>query len=88
MPPEEALREFSVWYGHIPIGGPNHLHEPFHEYAQWLKAHHLSHTRERLEDWIRHEYRSDDPIAAKVPKLTPGPRYGLSAGETGWQRRR
>jgi len=77
--PEQAIRAFSLGYGHVPIGGPEHLHEPFHEYNAWLKVHRLPHTLARLRSWVEHEYRADDP-AINVPPLPPGPRVRVSAG--------
>jgi protein tyrosine phosphatase (PTP) superfamily phosphohydrolase (DUF442 family) len=71
--PEQAVRAFSLGYGHVPIGGPEHLHEPFLEYAAWLKAHRLSHDSDRFRAWLVHEYRADDPPQA-LPPLRNGPR--------------
>jgi protein tyrosine phosphatase (PTP) superfamily phosphohydrolase (DUF442 family) len=71
--PERALRAFSLEHGHIPLGGPEHLHEPIDEYAAWLAARELPHTPERFRDWVKTSYepaeRSPDP-----PRLQPGPR--------------
>jgi hypothetical protein len=72
-PPGRALRAFSIGYGHVPIGGPEHLHEPFLEYAGWLKARRLPHTPDRFRDWVAHDYRADDPPRA-LPPLRTGPR--------------
>ncbi len=73
MPPEQAEGAFTLDHGHVPIGGPEHLHEPLNEYAAWLATHGLSHSPERFRDWIREEYQSpgghDSP-----PPLKPGPR--------------
>jgi protein-tyrosine phosphatase len=76
--PEQALRSFSLEYGHVPIGGPEHLHEPFLEYAEWLKMHELPHTPERFRAWLARDYRADDP-ARDLPPLRIGPRERSSA---------
>jgi hypothetical protein len=73
VPPEQAMQAFSVAHGHFPIGGPEHLHEPFVEYAAWLKERGLGHTPERLRSWIEHDYRADDPVPEMITVL-PGPR--------------
>jgi hypothetical protein len=72
-PPDQALRAFSLHYGHVPIGGPEHLHEPLEEYRAWLDARHLVHRPEHLRAWIANVYVSDDPNR-EVPVLQPGPR--------------
>jgi protein tyrosine/serine phosphatase len=56
-PPERALRSFSLEYGHVPIGGPEHLHEPLDEYAAWLKRQNLPHTPARFRAWVENEYQ-------------------------------
>ena len=75
--PQEALGAFSVLHGHVPIGGPQRLHEPFEEYAAWLRDRHLIHSPDQLRSWVEREYRADD-TAAVVPPIEPGPRLGLS----------
>jgi hypothetical protein len=72
-PPEAALSAFSIDYGHIPILGTEHLHEPLDEYAAWLKTNRLPHTPERFRDWVRHDYRAED-LRADPPPLELGPR--------------
>ena len=72
-PPERALEEFSIRYGHIPLYGPERLHEPLEEYGSWLKANRLGHTPARLREWVAQDYRADDSHA-EFPVLTPGPR--------------
>ena len=37
-PPGWAVRGFTLKHGHVPLFGPEHLHEPFREYEAWLKA--------------------------------------------------
>ncbi len=72
-PPERALRAFSIRHGHVPIWGPERLHEPFVEYDAWLKGRHLPHTPDRFRDWVMHNYRAEDP-ATEISPLRPGPR--------------
>jgi hypothetical protein len=73
VPPEQALGAFSLQYGHIPLFGPEHLHEPLEEYAAWLKAGGRAHTSARLRLWVEQLY---EPASAgsEVPVLQPGPR--------------
>jgi protein tyrosine/serine phosphatase len=73
IPPERAEDAFSLYYGHVPVLGTRHLHEPFREYAEFLESHQLTHTRDRFRDWVAHEYRADDALAEVVP-ISPGPR--------------
>ncbi|MBX6316766.1 MAG: tyrosine-protein phosphatase [Isosphaeraceae bacterium] len=86
VPPARALRAFSIAYGHVPIGGPEHLHEPFLEYDAWLQARRLPHTPERFLDWVRHEYRAQDPLTP-IPRLRSGPRYLVSEERSSRERR-
>jgi len=72
-PPERALRAFSVRHGHIPLWGTERLHEPFVEYDAWLEGRRLPHTPARFRDWVRNDYRADDP-AVEIRPLRPGPR--------------
>lgn len=78
VPPDKAESAFDINYGHVPLFGPERLHEPFREYAAWLAAHGLNHTPDRLLDWVRHDYRADDPLAAIEP-ARPGPRVRRQA---------
>ena len=73
-PPERAEQAFSLSFGHVAIGGPQHLHEPFDEYAAWLSRQRLKHSPERLRDWIKQEYQADDP-QVDPPPIEPGPRH-------------
>jgi protein tyrosine phosphatase (PTP) superfamily phosphohydrolase (DUF442 family) len=72
-PPAKAMEGFSLAHGHVPLLGPEHLHEPINEYAAWLEKGHLDHTPARFVDWLKHEYRSDDALVAIDP-VRPGPR--------------
>jgi protein tyrosine phosphatase (PTP) superfamily phosphohydrolase (DUF442 family) len=71
--PERAERAFSIEFGHIPLGGTEHLHEPLDEYARWLKSHGLPHTPERFRDWVKNDYQSADP-PSDPPAYPTGPR--------------
>ena len=82
VPPERAEDAFSLYYGHVPLLGTRHLHEPFREYADWLRSRQLAHTPERFRDWVAHDYRADDPLVELVP-LPAGPRPPRSARLTG-----
>jgi len=72
-PPEEATGAFTVFHGHVPIAGTQRLHEPFEEYAAWLKEEALPHSPERFRDWVRDRYVSEDS-PTDPPPLTAGPR--------------
>jgi protein tyrosine phosphatase (PTP) superfamily phosphohydrolase (DUF442 family) len=80
--PERAEDAFSLYYGHVPLFGTRHLHEPFREYAAWLRSHEMTHTPERLWNWVAHEYRADDAFVEVVP-LPTGPRLRRAARLTG-----
>ncbi len=71
--PEGAEHAFSIEFGHIPLGGPEHLHEPLDEYAAWLTGRGLSHTPERFRDWVKNDYEPGGD-RADPPPLEPGPR--------------
>ncbi len=78
-PPEQAMGAFSLRYGHIPLFGPEHLHEPLQEYGAWLKARGEGHTPARLRFWVEQHYRSGD-ARRDVPRLQPGPRRQAPKG--------
>ena len=82
IPPERAEAAFSLYYGHVPAFGTRHLHEPFREYAAWLRSHQITHTPERLRDWVAHDYRADDPLVDLIP-LPTGPRPPRAARLSG-----
>jgi protein tyrosine phosphatase (PTP) superfamily phosphohydrolase (DUF442 family) len=71
--PERAENAFSLYYGHVPLLGTRHLHEPLREYADWLRTCQIDHTSERFKEWVAHDYRADDPLVEVVP-IEPGPR--------------
>jgi len=78
LPPEEAVGSFTPYHGHVPLFGPQHLHEPIDEYAAWLKQSGLAHAPERFRAWARNEYRADDPSIDPRP-IRPGPRASFQA---------
>jgi len=71
--PDEAERAFSLEFGHVPLFGPEHLHEPLREYGRWLKERGLGHEPGRFRDWVKNEYEAADP-KVDPPLLQPGPR--------------
>ena len=71
--PAAAEAAFSVYYGHVPLLGTRHLHEPLHEYAAYLARQHLPHTAARFRAWVEHDYRADDPTGPVEP-IAAGPR--------------
>ena len=75
-PPLEAARAFTLIHSHVPLFGPEHLHEPLEEYAAWLDSRKLPHTPQRFRDWVKNDYASGDPHI-DPPPLAPGPRKPL-----------
>ena len=69
-PPEKALAAFTIYHSHVPIFGPERLHEPIDEYAAWLTNHGLPHTPERFRNWVLNTYESDDP-SVEPPPVAP-----------------
>ncbi len=72
-PPETALNSFSIEFGHIPLFGTEHLHEPLQEYAAWLKSSGKTHSADLFRTWVRNEYVAPDPPADPA-LIRPGPR--------------
>lgn len=72
-PPEKALGEFSLSYGHVPLFGPQKLHEPINEYAVWLRDQDRSHEPQVFRGWLEKDYQSGD-LFTDWPLVTPGPR--------------
>jgi hypothetical protein len=71
--PDQALAQFSLAYAHVPLFGPQHLHEPIDEYRVWLRERSLDHSPRRFLDWVKYMYRDDKPGPEMRP-LQPGPR--------------
>jgi hypothetical protein len=65
-PPDRARRAFSLGFGHVPIAGTEHLHEPLDEYAAWLKERGLPHTPRRFHSWVENVYQSTDDSAGRL----------------------
>lgn len=84
-PPEAAIKAFSITHSHIALGGPEHLHEPFLEYASWLKSRHLTHSADRFRHWLRDEYEGPDGGREFQP-IQPGARLARRAAEAGKSR--
>jgi protein tyrosine phosphatase (PTP) superfamily phosphohydrolase (DUF442 family) len=80
-PPRQAARSFSIYHSHLPVFGTERLHEPLDEYAAWLEANSLEHTPTRFRDWVRNDYRSDDPAVDPAP-VVPGPRRPLPRSQS------
>jgi protein tyrosine phosphatase (PTP) superfamily phosphohydrolase (DUF442 family) len=77
--PEDALGSFSIEFGHIPLFGTEHLHEPLQEYAAWLERAGLAHAPDRFRAWVKNEYVASDP-PEDPPLIVPGPRARRSGG--------
>ncbi|AMV39896.1 hypothetical protein VT85_20860 [Planctomyces sp. SH-PL62] len=73
QPPEAAMAGFTLYHNHVPLFGPERLHEPINEYSAWLSEQGLAHTPERFRTWVRDDYRADDPSVDPRP-LAVGPR--------------
>ncbi|MHB1561053.1 MAG: protein-tyrosine phosphatase family protein [Isosphaeraceae bacterium] len=59
LPPEEAERRaFAPRFGHLPILGTGHLHEPFREYAGWLREYRFAPAPDRFRTWLEGVYQS------------------------------
>lgn len=67
-PPQKAMAGFSIYHAHIPLFGPEKLHDPILEYADWLENHKFTHTPERFREWVEAEYQDGrDPEAVNQP---------------------
>lgn len=49
---EEARRQMSMRYGHVPLGRPANLDRFFDLYEEWLRDLRRPHTPEALREWI------------------------------------
>jgi Tyrosine phosphatase family len=57
--PKRALRiAFSLKYGHMPICGIKHLHDPIEEYQRWLETESLPPKPGRLRLWLERVYQT------------------------------
>ena len=84
--PEVAAQAFSVIHGHVPLLGPQALHEPLDEYAEWLRATGQAHTPPRFRSWLETEYRSPRG-QGRWPVVRPGPRSPNAVAATPRSRR-
>lgn len=75
--PREALGSFTLRHAHVPLFGPERLHEPLNEYGDWLEANKLAHSPARFRRWVEEDFTSDDRTATFRP-LRPGPRRMLA----------
>ncbi len=78
--PLEAERAFSLDYAHIPLFGPERLHEPFRLYSAWLNEHALTHDPSRFRHFIETAYYPDgmlSPQSGPPTPITSGPRMKL-----------
>jgi protein tyrosine phosphatase (PTP) superfamily phosphohydrolase (DUF442 family) len=74
-PPLRAISAFTLDHGHVPLLGPERLHEPFREYAQYLRSAGLEHSPSRLRAWVENEYVAEDRLSDARP-VEPGSRLG------------
>jgi protein tyrosine phosphatase (PTP) superfamily phosphohydrolase (DUF442 family) len=79
--PSEALKAFTIDYGHVGLNGTERVHEPFLEYAAWLNDRHVPHSPRRLREWVETKYRGPDRRGA-VTILREGPRASLARNQT------
>jgi hypothetical protein len=59
-PLEEARKQLSFRYGHLPIGRTVHIDAFFDLYEKWLTAHGLTHSPDVLRRWIERDYCPGD----------------------------
>ncbi|MDB5352753.1 MAG: protein tyrosine/serine phosphatase [Planctomycetota bacterium] len=85
-PPEAAIGEFTLAYGHFPLFGPEKLHTPIDEYARWLRDRGLRHDPARFRLWVEREYVSADAFTI-WPTIEPGPRLRRTAAADSIDRR-
>ena len=77
--PDAAMKEFSIWYSHIPIAGPERLHQPFKEYRDWLQAEGKEHAPPLFRSWVKRHYQDLEESAEPsepIKPLQPGSRMG------------
>ncbi|MBI3822706.1 MAG: tyrosine-protein phosphatase [Planctomycetes bacterium] len=77
---DDAQRQLSMRYGHIPIGKTTMLDRFMQLYADWLAQTQQTHAPARLRHWILNEYRGGwcDAHFEKVERLFDVPRVGKS----------
>ncbi|WP_422926886.1 tyrosine-protein phosphatase [Singulisphaera sp. PoT] len=84
--PKQAAGAFSLYYGHVPLGGTALLHAPFIEYERWLIEKSLNHNPQRFRSWVENEYEPDATSSTFEP-LAPGPRPPSLKLSARWSRR-
>lgn len=72
--PERAARGFTLRHAHVPLFGPERLHEPLNEYRAWLQARALTHTPHRFAEWVAWHYQDEEPKGPRDAPVQPGPR--------------
>jgi len=82
VPPQRALKSFSIYYGHVPLFGPERLHEPIREYATWLLEQGLDHTPARFQGWVERWYSAEDP-PSRIEPPRKGSRWDLRKATKG-----
>ncbi len=78
--PREARGAFALAHGHVPLFGPERLHQPLDEYADWLDRLRLDHTPERFKEWLAQVYRGPEgELVGDIPikRPRPGSRFVL-----------
>lgn len=76
--PETAMGGFTLVYGHLPLFGPERLHEPVEEYAEWLSRNHREHSPSRFRNWVMWDYRDSEKPGELARPMRPGPRASLA----------
>jgi hypothetical protein len=73
---DDARRQLSLRYGHLPIGKTTVLDRFMQYYADWLTATNQAHGPTQFRHWILHEYRGGacDAEFEKVERLFTTPR--------------
>ncbi len=80
--PLSAEDGFSLIYGHVPLFGPERLHEPIGEYNEWLTRNHLPHTPSRFRHWVTWDYQDEDQPGKVPQQMESGPRARLATART------
>ena len=70
--PTEAESAFDLGHAHLPLLGPERLHEPLNEYHVWLEQRGLSHTPARFRYWVETQYRESADHVVRVPLALDG----------------
>mgnify|MGYP001199726615 CR=1 FL=1 len=57
--PDQARRQLSLRYGHIPLGPTRVMNRFLELYEEWLRARRLAHSRAAFRHWAAEEYCPD-----------------------------